>query len=414
MKPHSYVEAHRRSLERFLQSLVNVDTVNPPGRNYADLVDILEQRCRNLNLQTRVHRVPDALVRKVTGAEQPPPRFNLIARWDVGARETVHFNAHYDVVPAAGRWKFGSPFKATIAGGIMYGRGSGDMKGSIAALLMAIEALQKSRVKPAFNIECSFTADEETGGELGAGFVVRQGLVQADYAVVCEGAAGVRVGIGHNGVLWLKVQVHGKSAHAANPQEGVNAFEAMGDLTSDLGSIKNKLAAVKRCYVDHSGAERSPTINIGGVFGGGEGDKINTVPSTASFSIDRRIPPNESMAQAEGELMTAIRSWSSRHREVKCDVRSLLRIDPCVVDTEDVLPRSFSRAVQVVRRHAASFRCTAGFTDLHYFVHDLGLPGVGYGVNGQNVHGIDERIRIRDLLQTSKVYAEFMVRGLSK
>ena len=412
MDAQKYIDAHQGQAEVFLQSLVSVATVNPPGRNYADVVDLLEQRCRALRMENSVHQVPDALVKKVTGEQGPPPRFNLIARWDVGATKTVHFNAHYDVVPAAGSWKFGSPFAPTIAGGLMYGRGTGDMKGSIAALLMAIESLQKSGTKPAFNIECSFTADEETGGQLGAGYVVGQGMVQADYAVVCEGAAGTRVGIGHNGVLWLQVDIQGKSAHAARPHEGVNAFEAMADLTADLGSIRKKLASPKRTYRDPTGTERQPTINIGGVFAGGDGDKVNTVPSSATFSIDRRILPNESVAQVERELRREIKSWAGRHKEVKIHVRSMLRIDPCVVDPDDSMPVSFARAVQAVRRHAATFRGTAGFTDLHYFVGDLGLPGVGYGVNGQNIHGVDERIRIRDLLQTGKVFAEFMIRGV--
>ena len=412
MEPLRYIDAHRERAVAFLQSLVRIATVNPPGRNYADIVDVLVRKCRALHMETTVHEVPEALVKKVTGEPDPSPRFNVIARLDVGATETVHFNAHYDVVPVAGNWKYENPFMPTITGGVMYGRGTGDMKGSIAALLMAIEAVQKSRVVPDFNIECSFTADEETGGELGAGYIVAQGLVRADHVVVCEGAAGTRVGIGHNGVLWLQVDVQGKSAHAASPDEGVNAFEAMALLTADLGAIKKKLASPKRTYRDHTGKERNPTINVGGVFAGGDGDKVNTVPANASFSIDRRVLPNESVARAEGELRQAIKSWSDRHKQIRCRVRSLLSIDPCVVDLEGPLPASFARSVQVVRRHPATFHSTAGFTDLHYFVSDLGVPGVGYGVNGQNIHGVDERIRVRDLLQTSKVYAEFMIRGV--
>jgi len=414
MNPHCYLDANQRGQERFLQRLVSIDTVNPPGRNYAELVAILEQRCRGLGLKTARHQVPAMEVRKVTGEADPLPRYNLIARWDVGASETVHFNAHYDVVPAAGKWRFGDPFEPAIAGGMVYGRGAGDMKGSIAALLMAVEAVQRSGATPAFNIECSFTADEETGGELGAGYIVRKGLVRADYAVVCEGAAGTRVGLGHNGVLWLRVSLKGKSAHAANPNDGVNAFEAMAQLVAELGAVKKKLASPRRGYVDHAGSQRQPTINVGGVFAGGDGDKVNTVPATAFFSIDRRILPTESVALAERELRKTIKSWSERHRAVRCRVERQLRIDPCVVDQEETLPVAFSGAVQSVRRHAVAFRVTSGFTDLHYFVHDLGLPGVGYGVNGQNVHGVDERVRSRDLLQTSKVYAEFMMRGLRR
>ena len=128
--------------------------------------------------------------------------------------------------------------------------------------------------EPAFNIECSFTADEETGGELGAGWIVGQGLVDADFAVVCEGAAGTQVGCGHNGVLWLEVTINGKSAHASRPEQGINAFEAMAGVVRHLQDYKGKLCEYRRRYVDFDGHIRNPTLNIGGVFSGGAGDKI--------------------------------------------------------------------------------------------------------------------------------------------
>ena len=286
------------------------------------------------------------------------------------------------------------------------------MKGSIAALLMAVEALRHSGRAPCFNVECSFTADEETGGELGAGYVVKQGLVHADYAVVCEGAGGTQVGCGHNGVLWLEVEILGKPAHASKPQEGVNAFEAMAELVYRLQRFKKELEVPSRRYRDFAGHERSPTINIGGGFNGSGGDKVNTVPARASFSIDRRILPNESLAQAERELRQALARSAGKQRQLKYQVRPCLAIDPCVVDPGHPLPRSFARAVQAVRRHAAGFRSTSGFTDLHYFVEDGGVPGIGYGVQGQNGHGVDERVKVQDLLQTSRIYAEFMARGI--
>jgi acetylornithine deacetylase/succinyl-diaminopimelate desuccinylase-like protein len=67
--------------------------------------------------------------------------------------------------------------------------------------------------------------------------------------------------------------------------------------------------------------------------------------------------------------------------------------------------------VQAVRRRAAGFKVTSGFTDLHYFVVEGGLPGIGYGVKGEHAHGVDERVRVRDLVLTARTYAEFMQRG---
>ena len=406
-RAHQYVEEHQEQLLDSAQALVRVDTVNPPGRNYRAMADALLGRCQGLGLRAKVHRVPDQEVRRVLGSVEFP-RYNLIARWDAGRPQTVHFNAHYDVVPCAGQWKFGDPFEPGLSAGALYGRGAGDMKGAIAALLMAVEALKATGAEPAFNIECSFTADEETGGQLGAGWIVNKGLVNADFAVVCEGAAGTQVGCGHNGVLWLEVELTGKAAHASRPEQGVNAFEAMADVVQKLQAYKAQLNAAEHRYVDFDGEARNPTLNIGGTFSGGAGDKINTVPARARFSLDRRLVPGEQLVAVERELRRAVVQAAAP----PCRVAAPLRIEPCVVNADHALPRAFARAVQAVRRRAAGYRLSSGFTDLHYFAVAGGLPGIGYGVKGERIHGVDERVRVRDLVLTARTYAEFMLRGL--
>ena len=408
---HHYISEREGQLVRNLQEMVRIGTVNPPGREYRAMVDQLAARCQGLGLCTRIHRVPDDEVCRVTGSAEYP-RYNLVARLDAGRAQTVHFNAHYDVVPCAGRWRFGSPFDPGLAAGALYGRGSGDMKGSIAALLMAVEALVATDAEPAFNIECSFTADEETGGELGAGWIVGQGLVDADFAVVCEGAAGTQVGCGHNGVLWLEVTINGKSAHASRPEQGINAFEAMAGVVRHLQDYKGKLCEYRRRYVDFDGHIRNPTLNIGGVFSGGAGDKINTVPERARFSLDRRLVPGERLAAVERDLRRAVKRAIDAQEISSYAICAPLRIEPCVVDADHALPNAFARALQAVRRRGAGYRVTSGFTDLHYFVVEGGMPGIGYGVKGEHAHGVDERVRVRDLLLTARTYAEFMLRGL--
>lgn len=409
MDIHEYLEKNQHRLIRDVQEMVRLPTINPPGRDYRQMVEWLQKRCARLGMEVVVHQVPQEMAQRA-GVETP--RYNLVARWEVGVGRTVHFNAHYDVVPAGGKWRFGSPFEPALHSGWLYGRGSGDMKGSIAALLMAVEALRRTGQAPAFDVECSFTADEETGGELGAGYLVRQGLIRADGAVVCEGASGSRVGVGHNGVLWLEVEIEGRAAHASSPEQGSNAFEAMAALVGRLQDFKKKLEMPARRWRDYSGQQRNPTLNIGGVFGGSAGDKVNTVPARASFSIDRRVLPTESVAQAEEELRGALARAAAGLGSVGVAVHTRLRLDPCLVEPDGELPRAFARAVQNVRRRAAGFGATRGFTDLHYFVAEAGLPGIGYGVKGEQGHGVDERVGVRDLLQTSRVYAEFMRRGL--
>ena len=410
MIPSDYLERHHAVALARLRDMVRLATVNPPGDRYGEMADYLHRRCGDLGMKSTIHRVPDDMM-CAAGPAVEYPRYNVVARLDVGAEETVHFNAHYDVVPVGEGWKSGAPFSGRERGEWLYGRGSGDMKGSMAALLAAIEAVVESGASPAVNVECSFTADEETGGLLGAGYVVRQGLVQADYAIVCEGACGTNVGCGHNGVLWVELELAGRSAHASNPQRGVNAFESMVELVHNLQGYKRGLASAARRYRDFNGQERNPTVSLGGVFGG-DGQKVNTVPGNARFTVDRRLVPGERITRVERDLCRAV-SAAARRCGARYECRSLLRIEPCVVDSQHPLPQAFGRSVRSVRHRASGFRTTTGFTDLHYFAVDGGLPGIGYGVDGQNAHAADERVRTRDVLSTARIYADFMLRGLA-
>ncbi len=114
------------------------------------------------------------------------------------------------------------------------------MKGNIASVLFALKALKDCGIKPKINIQLSFTPDEETGGRTGLGYLVEKGLVKADYAM-SEGCSGNYISIGNKGVLWAEIEVIGKSAHGSMPHKGVNSFERMNMLVSELQKLKNKI-----------------------------------------------------------------------------------------------------------------------------------------------------------------------------
>jgi succinyl-diaminopimelate desuccinylase len=405
MPSSTYIAEHQPDTVAFLQSLVQIATVNPPGERYEECVDVLDRRLRALGMTTVIVRVPDAVVASTLPDSAGYARFNLIGRWDVGAPKTLHFNAHYDVVPVSGQWKHGA-FNPEVVGGWIYGRGSSDMKGSIASLCAALEAVRDSNVTPKVNIEVSFTADEEVGGELGAGYIVREGLVSPDFAIECEGGGKGNIGYGHNGVLWFRVNVHGKAAHAAAPHKGVNAFEGAAAIVGALQPLKK--AFDKRSFTPQGAKVMHPTMNVGGVFGIGPGPKVNTVPAEAWFTIDRRIVPNEKLRDAEREMLKALRTAKTKAPKVKMDVDVFQRIDPCVSDPASEFHAQFAEAVRVTRKRKPKLSVVNGFTDLHWFVHDLGLPGIGYGPGGEGGHGVDERAKIEDLISTAQVYARFM------
>jgi succinyl-diaminopimelate desuccinylase len=404
-KVSSYLCRHEGKLLKFLQDLIQIPTVNPPGDCYKQCVSYLDAKLKSMGMKTQVHRVPINEQKKVTPHLMKHPRYNLIGRWNNGAAKTLHFNAHYDVVPVSGEWKYG-PFVPRVDGGSIYGRGAADMKGAIAACCFAIQAVKDCKQLPGINVEVSFTADEETGGELGAGYIVNKKLVNPDYAVICEGGSGRTVGCGHNGVLWLECVVTGKSAHAAHPHKGINAFEHMSALVVRLNRWKKNLK--NRSYISPNGRKMHPTINIGGVFEVGLGAKVNTVPSHASFSIDRRIIPSDSLPGAEREIKKVINEAKRHIPDLRVKTSSLLAIKPCLVDHQSYFPQTVSRVVSSVLGGRTQFNVCDGFTDMNRFVNNK-IITVGYGPGGKYNHGVDERAKVRDILQTARVYAKLIL-----
>src|SRR5436853_138306 len=133
MTPARYLESRQADLIAFLQRIVRVSTVNPPGENYGEITALLAGTLRSLGMTVRRLPVPRAQQKKTQPEQLDYPRYNVIGFWDTGAKKTIHFNAHYDVVPVSGAWRHGSPFNPVTENGWIYGRGTADMKGAIAS-----------------------------------------------------------------------------------------------------------------------------------------------------------------------------------------------------------------------------------------------------------------------------------------
>ena len=405
MTPAAYIDRHPEALLRRLRHLVGIPTVNPPGENYDRITAWLTRELRAVGLEAERHPVPPALARRTLPPEQHGfPRFNVLGRRKArGARRTVHFNAHYDVVPVSGSWRHGDPFSGREERGWVYGRGTADMKGSIASLLLALEALRATRTEPRMNVEVSFTADEETDSTLGSGWLVRHAPISPDYAVVMEGGEGRAVCCGHNGTLWLEVTVHGRAAHGSTPEKGVNALEKMAALIAALDAYKERLAA--RPWRSPEGRVLRPTVNLGGVFHCGEGAKINTVPAQATFTIDRRVLPREDHAAAERELRAFLAAAARRIPRCRVTVRKISENFASFSEPGHPFFAAMARCVTAERGERARFNVSTGFNDMHFFAHHLRIPTLGYGPGGEACHAVDERAQVRELLASARIYA---------
>ena len=403
---HKSVQAKGKKTISFLQDLISIPTVNPPGENYETCVNFLVDKLKSLGLKTKLVRVPWEDQKKLQPNYKDYPRWNVVARYDVGAKKTIHMNAHYDVVPVSGKWKFG-PFEPKVKDGWIYGRGSADMKGSISSCLLALEVIIGLGLKPNVNIEISFTADEETGGHLGAGYIVKKKLIKADYAVVMEGGHSEFLGLGHNGVLWLEGKLKGKAAHGALPQKGINALEHMHAVLSEIFPLRDSL---KRRSFHMKGLETMhPTMNVGGVIGSGTGAKVNTVPAEARFTIDRRLVANEKLKDAKEEIVQAAKKAKKKFPSLSLEFDTLFACDPCVSPPDLAFVKTAKQTLETVLAKKAQYELCVGFTDLHYFVVEGGLSGIGYGPDGENWHGVDERVKVSEILKTAEVYANLFL-----
>jgi succinyl-diaminopimelate desuccinylase len=406
MSPASYLDRHQAELTTFLQSLVRLRTVNPPGENYGEITTLLARTLRGLGLQTRRPAIPRSLQKRTQPDLLDFPRYNVLGFWNTGAKKTVHFNAHYDVVPVSGSWRHGSAFNPAVENGWMYGRGTSDMKGAIASIVFALKALQATGTRPNFNVEVSFTADEETDSTLGTGWVVDHGRIRADYAVVGEGGEGAAVCCGHNGVVWLNVHVHGKAAHGSIPDKGINALEKMSALVLALDAYKRKLA--RRVFRSPDGTRMIPTLNLGGVFAAGEGGKVNTVPAAASFTIDRRVLPTEDIRDAERELRAFLVAAARKIPRCRITIEKISDNFSCYSPPTHPLFAAMRTSVARVRRQPAGFMVSTGFNDMHFFAKVRKIPTIGYGPGGLDFHAVDERARIKDLVDSAKIYADLL------
>jgi len=406
MTTADFLQSHQSALVAYLQRLIRLRTVNPPGENYGEITALLAETLRELGLQVRRVAIPRALQKQTQPDQLDHPRYNVIAFWDTGAKKTVHFNAHYDVVPFSGRWRHGDAFNPAMEKGWVYGRGSADMKGAITSILFALKALRAIGTRPGCNVEVSFTADEETDSVLGANWVVDHGRLRADYAVVGEGGEGDGVCCGHNGVVWLNIQVLGKAAHGSTPEKGINALEKMSALVLALDGYKKILA--RRKFRTPEGKIMTPTLNLGGVFTAGEGGKVNTVPALATFTIDRRVLPVENLHSAERELRTFLRKAAAKIPACRIKVEKISDNFSCYSAPTTPFFQAVQQCVTRIRGRPARAMVSTGFNDMHFFAQHLKIPTVGYGPSGLDYHAVDERARVKDLVQSAQIYADLL------
>lgn len=392
----AWVDAHFDEEVRFLQELVRVPTDTPPGNNAPHAVRTAEL-LQGFGLQAESHPVPADEVRAY-GMESIT---NLIVRREYGAGgRRVALNAHGDVVPPGDGWEH-DPYGAEIVDGNLYGRAAAVSKSDFASFTFALRALEAVARPSQGAIELHFTYDEEFGGLLGPGWLLRQGLTRPDLLI----AAGFsyEVVTAHNGCLQMEITVHGKMAHAAIPATGVDALQG-------AVAIMNALYAQNARYREITSQVEGishPYLNIGRIEGG---TNTNVVPGKVVFKLDRRMIPEENAAEVEADIRRIIEQAAAATPGLRVEIKRLL-----LANAMRPLPGN-QPLVEAIRKHGQDLfgepipaMGTPLYTDVRLYA-EAGIPGVIYGAGPRTVlesHAKrnDERVLLEDLRRATKVIA---------
>lgn len=385
------VDSKREEMAELTAALVAMDTENPPGRGYERCLRLLGERLSALGLESRIDPTPGG------DAEPEHPRFWL--RASIGSSEpTVYFHGHYDVVPAQ------SPDQLTprVTAETIFGRGSTDMKGGLVSMIYAMWALEAIGAPLNGRVALQVVPDEETGGALGSDALNANGVLVAEDSVpvamlTAEPTGGV-VWHACRGAITCRVTVQGRQSHVGLAYRGVNAFERMLSITDRLRELEREIRERRTRYPIEPEDARRSILMMGGELAGGA--NFNVVPDRVSFSVDRRINPEEDFDAEKKRLLEAIQPVDG-----EVDVELFQQARPAGVSDSDPAAVALRKAIADVRAAPARFELCPGILETRFYA-EHGIPAFAYGPGLLSVaHGPNEFIKRRDLEDVAVVYA---------
>jgi succinyl-diaminopimelate desuccinylase len=407
------VERIGEQIVEYCRGLVRIPTVNPPGDRYEELCEYLLETLKHLNCRAEAVRVPASRTAELYPWGAGYPRVSVVGTY-LGSRSRsagLHLNGHFDVVPPGAGWTR-DPLDPVLEDGKLYGLGSSDMKGGIASILGVLQTLSELHIELDGELSFSFTPDEETGGHAGVGYLTEQGLIRGDYGIIPEPSQPGMVKIGHRGVLWVEVVTRGRTAHGSVPHKGVNAFEKMVGVATALKGFEDRLKQKKTSFPVADPLQRSPTLMIGGVVRGGV--KTNVVPDECLMSIDRRLIPEETVAEAYEEIREVVAELERKDPDLRAELTTPLRIEPAYVPADHLVCTAVAESHADVFGGAPVRVISPGFNDGHYLVRNLGIPTISYGPGSMGqAHTPDEYIVADDLIRGTRVLAEVVLKLLT-
>jgi acetylornithine deacetylase len=346
--------------------LVAIDSINPDlvpgGAGEAEIASFVAEWCRRAGLDVRLEEVA-------------PGRPNVIAvaRGSGGGR-TLMLNAHMDTVGVAGMER---PHDPLLADGRLYGRGAYDMKGSLAAIMLAGAEAKKRDLRG--DVVLTAVCDEEVAS-IGTAAVARE--LGADAAIVSE-PTEMQLALAHKGFVAFEIEVAGRAAHGSRPDLGVDAIARTGRVLVRLEELDESLRAVPTHRLLGSGSLHASVIS--------GGQEYSSYPERCLLQGERRTIPGEDVAQVEGELRQLL-------GDVEGETRVVFAREPFETDED-------AEVVALVRRHAGDPEIVGvPFWADSALLSAAGIPTVLFGPAGEGAHAVEEWVDLASVERCAEIY----------
>lgn len=370
-----------------LQQMVRSPSENPPG-NEAEVAALVASFCRELGLEVEEHAAV-------------PGRPSVVARLHSGPGPTLTYCSHIDVVPAGDpRLWDRDPFSGEVEDGRLLGRGSADAKGPVAAALEAAAILIRSGTPLQGTLELALVADEETMGFKGAGYLVKEGIIEPDLAIVGE-PTSLRLVRAQRGANWFRITTRGLAAHGSAPERGASAIKHMAEIVLHLEDTLPDLA--------HE-LLGGPSINVGTIKGG---EKVNIVPAACVIEVDRRSIPGESADGVRASIEAAVGRARRRFPDLDASVELAFAGAPFEVEPDARVVVEVGAALEDALGHPAEIIGFRGASDAR-FLRDIGIDVVVCGPGDIALaHTARELIDLAELERAAVAYAGAFARLLA-
>ncbi len=388
-------------------------TLNPPGHGYLEICEYLERRLKKSGFETELIRALDT-----PGDSQKYPRWNIVARREgITGGECVHFNSHIDVVEVGNDWSF-DPFGGELRDGKIYGRGTCDMKGGLAASIIAAEVFIALVPDYAGAIEISGTADEETGGFGGVAYLAEKGYFtpeKVQHVIIPEPLNKDRICLGHRGVWWAEIETKGHIAHGSMPFLGDCAVRHMGAVVHEMEeSLFPALAKRTTSMPVVPAGARQSTMNLNSFHGGLEepeegftGFPAAIVPDSCRMIIDRRYLIEEKPDQVRQEVVDLLEKVKSERPKFDYKLNEMWQVAPTMTQKDAPVVTRVAQAIEDVLGVEPSYVVSPGTYDQKHIDRIGKMKNcIAYGPGILDLaHQPDEYVGVDDMVQSAQVMA---------